>query len=208
LGFFYTFTIQNKNEMKLFFTSILLLLTVQTNFSQEIDTIEPKTIEGQFDKIFKISSTFQNYKVVDKDEFLKLKKNVLDSLKKSKKAFVDIESLLKDEHENIAYLNETLTQTTLELDNALLKENSISFFGASLNKFTYNFIIWTIIIGLSSGLGFFVFKFLKSDVITKQAQDGLTSVEQEFETYRKKAIEREQKLRRQLQDEINKHRNL
>ena len=31
--------------------------------------------------------------------------------------------------------------------------------------------------------------------------------QEEFEAYRKKAIEREQKLRRQLQDEINKHRN-
>lgn len=180
---------------------------MQINFSQENDTIEPKTIEGQFDKIFTVSSTFQNYKVVGKDEFLKLKKDVLDSLKKSRKAFVDIENLLKDERENIAYLNETLTQTTLELDSALLKENSISLFGAPLNKFTYSFILWTIIIGLGAGMGFFVFKFLRSDVITKQAQDSLLIVEEEFEIHRKNSIEREQKLRRQLQDEINKHRN-
>lgn len=193
--------------MKLFFTSILLILTVQINFSQENDTIEPKTIKGQFDKIFTVSSTFQNYKVVGKDEFLTLKRNVLDSLKKSRKAFVDIENLLKDERENIAYLNETLTQTTLELDSALLKENSISLFGAPLNKLTYSFILWTIIIGLGAGMGFFVFKFLRSDVITKQAQDSLLIVEEEFEIHRKNSIEREQKLRRQLQDEINKHRN-
>lgn len=193
--------------MKLFFTSVLLILIVQINFSQEKDTIQPKTIENQFDKIFQLSSTFQNYKVVGKEDFLNLKKNVLDSLKKSKKALIQIETVLKDERENIAYLNETLTQTTLELDAALLKENSISLFGVDLNKFTYSFILWTIILGLGAGLGFFAFKFLKSDVITKQAQDGLIIVEEEFEIYRKKAIEREQKLRRQLQDEINKHRN-
>lgn len=193
--------------MKLFFTSILLILNVQINFSQENDTIEPKTIEGQFDKIFKVSATFQNYKIVGKDEFLSLKKNVLDSVKKFRKAFVNIENLLKNERENIAYLNETLTQKTLELDNALFKENSISLFGATLNKFTYSFILWTIIIGFGAGIVFFVFKFLKSNVIAKQAQDSLLIVEEEFEIHRKNSIEREQKLRRQLQDEINKHRN-
>ena len=206
-GFFlYIYSIKRK-KMKLFFTSILLILNVQINFSQENYTIEPKTIEGQFDKIFKVSATFQNYKIVGKDEFLSLKKNVLDSVKKFRKAFVNIENLLKNERENIAYLNETLTQKTLELDNALFKENSISLFGAPLNKFTYSFILWTIIIGFGAGIVFFVFKFLKSNVIAKQAQDSLLIVEEEFEIHRKNSIEREQKLRRQLQDEINKHRN-
>ena len=206
-GFFlYIYSIKRK-KMKLFFTSILLILNVQINFSQENDTIEPKTIEGQFDKIFKVSATFQNYKIVGKDEFLSLKKNVLDSVKKFRKAFVNIENLLKNEREKIAYLNETLTQKTLELDNALFKENSISLFGATLNKFTYSFILWTIIIGFGAGIVFFVFKFLKSNVIAKQAQDSLLIVEEEFEIHRKNSIEREQKLRRQLQDEINKHRN-
>lgn len=206
-GFFlYIYSIKRK-KMKLFFTSILLILNVQINFSQENDTIEPKTIEGQFDKIFKVSATFQNYKIVGKDEFLSLKKNVLDSVKKFRKAFLNIENLLKNERENIAYLNETLTQKTLELDNALFKENSISLFGATLNKYTYSFILWTIIIGFGAGIVFFVFKFLKSNVIAKQAQDSLLIVEEEFEIHRKNSIEREQKLRRQLQDEINKHRN-
>ena len=206
-GFFlYIYSIKRK-KMKLFFTSILLILNVQINFSQENDTIEPKTIEGQFDKIFKVSATFQNYKIVGKDEFLSLKKNVLDSVKKFRKAFLNIENLLKNERENIAYLNETLTQKTLELDNALFKENSISLFGATLNKFTYSFILWTIIIGFGAGIVFFVFKFLKSNVIAKQAQDSLLIVEEEFEIHRKNSIEREQKLRRQLQDEINKQRN-
>ena len=44
-------------------------------------------------------------------------------------------------------------------------------------------------------------------MIAKQAQDSLLIVEEEFEIHRKNSIEREQKLRRQLQDEINKHRN-
>ena len=196
--------------MRLFITVFLLILKSNFIFSQAEITepiIEPKTIEGQFDKMYRISSTYQTYKVIDKDAFIVLKNNVLDSIKKTKKALVELENLLKDERETIAYLNESMTKTQLELDNALSKEDTISFLGIPLSKLSYNLILWTIIIGLSGGLGFFVFKFFKSNVLTKQAQENLITVEEEFEAYRKKSIEREQKLRRQLQDEINKQRN-
>ncbi|WP_445747108.1 hypothetical protein [Polaribacter sp.] len=196
--------------MRLFITVFLLILKSNFIFSQAEITepiTEPKTIEGQFDKMYRISSTYQTYKVIDKDAFIVLKNNVLDSIKKTKKALVELENLLKDERETIAYLNESMTKTQLELDNALSKEDTISFLGIPLSKLSYNLILWTIIIGLSGGLGFFVFKFFKSNVLTKQAQENLITVEEEFEAYRKKSIEREQKLRRQLQDEINKQRN-
>ena len=168
---------------------------------------ESKTIEGQFNKMYRISSTYQAYKVIDKDAFIVLKNNVLDSIKKTKKALVELKNLLKDERETITYLNESINKTQLELENALSKEDTISFLGIPLNKLIYNLILWMIIIGLAGGLGFFVFKFFRSNVLTKQAQENLITVEEEFEAHRKKAIEREQKLRRQLQDEINKHRN-
>ncbi len=196
--------------MRLFITIILLILSSNSLFSQEqiVEPIkEPNTIEGQFDKMFRVSSTYQTYKVVDKDGFILLKQNVLDSIKKSKKALIELQNLLRDELQTIAYLNESITKTQLELEAALSKENTISFFGIPLSKITYNIIMWIIVIGLAAGLGFFVFKFFKSNVITKQSQENLIIVEEEFEAYRKKAIEREQKLRRELLDEINKHRN-
>ena len=52
-----------------------------------------------------------------------------------------------------------------------------------------------------------MYKFYNSNTVTKEAQNNLTDVEQEFELHRKKSLEKEQKLRRKLQDEINKQRN-
>lgn len=196
--------------MRLFITIFLLIVKSSFIFSQAEITepiTESKTIEGQFNKMYRISSTYQAYKVIDKDAFIVLKNNVLDSIKKTKKALVELKNLLKDERETITYLNESINKTQLELENALSKEDTISFLGIPLNKLIYNLILWMIIIGLAGGLGFFVFKFFRSNVLTKQAQENLITVEEEFEAHRKKAIEREQKLRRQLQDEINKHRN-
>ena len=209
MGFFIHLHFKN-HKMRLFITVFLLILKSNFIFSQA-ETTEPitesKTIEGQFNKMYRISSTYQAYKVIDKDAFIVLKNNVLDSIKKTKKALVELKNLLKDERETITYLNESINKTQLELENALSKKDTISFLGIPLSKLAYNLILWTIIIGLSGGLGFFIFKFFRSNVLTKQAQENLITVEEEFEAHRKKAIEREQKLRRQLQDEINKHRN-
>jgi hypothetical protein len=44
--------------------------------------------------------------------------------------------------------------------------------------------------------------------ITSQAKKELTRVEEEFNSYKKKSLVRDQILRRQLQDEINKQRGI
>lgn len=193
-----------KSKLLLF----LFLITSFVAYTQEnIEVEEDSSIKGQFDRIYRISTTYQTYKVIDRDEYEKLKSNVLDSLKSSKKLISEKENLLKTERDNVELLNSMLNTTKLDLDTAQQKENSIFLFGTHLNKTTYNLILWFIIILLFVGLGFFVFKFSKSNVLTNEAQSNLLNIEKEFDDHRKKSIEREQKLRRQLQDEINKQRN-
>ena len=192
--------------MKYKIVFILFFINSFSSFSQDA-IVEDFSIKGQFDNIYRISTTYQIYKVIDKDKYQKLKSNVLDSLKNSKKLISEKENLLKSERKNIQNINESLDKTKAKLAVTLQKENSISLFGVPLNKVTYNIIIWFIIVALAFCLSLFVFKFSKSNVLTKQAQENLTDVEQEFDNHKKKSIEREQKLRRQLLDEINKHRN-
>lgn len=191
---------------------ILFLAISLSNFSQETPQ-EPETIEednsleGQFDKIYRISTTYQVYKVIGKDKYLELKKNVLDSLKDAKSLIIEKENLLKAERDNIKGTKDLLLKTQSELEASKKNENSISLFGAELSKTTYNLSLWSIIIVSLLALSYFIFKFSQSNVLTKEAQNNLLDVEQEFEEHRKKSLEREQKLRRQLQDEVNKLRN-
>ena len=195
--------------MKSLFFTLFLLFIQYTSFSQENNNvvIEDKTLEGQFDKIYRISTSYQTYKVISKDKFQELKNNVLDSIKASNKDLKEQKVLLKNERDNVAKLNAELNKTKEDLKKAQEKENSISLFGFQISKVTYNLILWLIIISLALALAFFVFKFSKSNILTKKAKEDLEDVEQEFEVHRKKTLEREQKLRRQLQDEINKQRN-
>ncbi len=191
---------------------ILFLAISLSNFSQESEP-EPQVIEedtsleGQFDKIYRISTTYQVYKVIGKDKYLELKKNVLDSLKDAKSLISEKESLLKAERDNIKGTKDLLLKTQSELEASKKNENSISLFGTELSKTTYNLSLWSIIIVSLLALSYFIFKFSQSNVLTKEAQNNLLDVEQEFEEHRKKSLEREQKLRRQLQDEVNKLRS-
>lgn len=192
--------------MKLHILLTAILLS-SVSLAQETVIEDNNSIKNQFDKIYRTSTTYQVYKVISKDGYQRLKLNVLDSLKSSKKIISKKESLLLSEISSSKETKTLLAETKLELETALKKENSISLLGISLSKTTYNLTLWSVIVALLLGLSYFIFKFTRSNVLTKEAQNNLIDVEQEFEQHRKKTLEREQKLRRQLQDEINKQRN-
>ena len=67
-----------KMNRHLFTFAVILLASV--SFAQE-PTTEDNSLGAQFDKLYRISSSYQAYKVVGKEKYLQLKQNVLDSLK-------------------------------------------------------------------------------------------------------------------------------
>ena len=75
-----------------------------------------------------------------------------------------------------------------------------------LEKSLFKTILISIIAVLTILLLFFISKFKMSNSITTQVKLDLKALDEEFETHRKTALEREQKVRRQLQDELNKQK--
>ena len=211
LGFFITFiTLKTPTKfikMKLNLLVFATVLFVSTSFAQEVTKNEDTSLSGEFDKLYRISTSYQAYKVINKEKFLTLKQQVLDSLKTAQNQITTKNNLLEKAQKNIGSVQETLRQTKLELETTLQKENTISIFGKPLSKTLYSVLLWSLILILLAGLLYFIFKFTKNNMLTKRAERNLKDIEIEYEQYRKKALEREQKLRRTLQDEINKQRN-
>tara|TARA_R110001632_G_scaffold130556_2_gene244650 strand:+ start:860 stop:1441 length:582 start_codon:yes stop_codon:yes gene_type:complete len=174
-------------------------------FSQEAkkDTL---TVSEQFDRIYRISSSYQEYKVIRKTTFQGLKNNVLDSIQ-----LIDKELQLKNQKNSIlkdSLQNANNILSTLDTDMKLMitEKDSISLVGLQLNKATYSIIVWSIIFILIIMLSYFIYQFKNSYVITSEAKSNLLEAEDELAIFKKKSLEREQKIRRQLQDEINKQR--
>ncbi|WP_088324130.1 hypothetical protein [Polaribacter tangerinus] len=188
-------------------TLILIALFCSFFIHAQKKQTENNTIENQFDAIYKSSSTYQVYKVISKEKYLTLKANVLDTILESAKNIADQKKTIAEEKEKHSNTLKKLSETETTLNKLKEQENTISFFGKNLSKLVYKIVIWSIIIILLLALSFFIFKFYRSNILTKKAEKNLISVEREFDIHRKKALEREQKLRRQLQDEINKQRN-
>ncbi|ALU75673.1 hypothetical protein [Tenacibaculum finnmarkense] len=193
---------------------ILLLILITQNITAQkrlskaqVDSL-PNTIENQFIKAYRLSNNWQEYKLIKRTHFINFQKNILDSVTAIKKDVLAKQLLLDTQLKNTNTLKEEIATLKNSLSVSLEKEDAISIAGFYLNKTTYNTILWSIICGLLIGLGFFIFKFNSSHSITKETKGLLVDVEEELEQYKRSSIDKEQKLRRQLQDEINKQRGV
>jgi len=193
--------------------SLTFFLCISTVvFGQEEETNEPKasldngTIESQFDYLYRKSSSYQEYKVVKKTDYQKIKGNVLDSMQALKKDLMDTKKLVEVQGNEIKSLKADLLTTNNNLTAVTKEKDNIQFLSIPMTKTAYNGLLWTIIFSLVALLLFFIFRFRSSNSITVQAKALLNDTEKEFEAYKAKALEREQKVRRELQDELNKQK--
>ncbi len=201
--------------MKLFrsFIAVTLILFISPALFAQTETddetkasLDGGTLESQFDYLYRRSSSYQEYKVVKKTNYQKIKANVLDSMQVIKKDLGDTKKLVEVQSNEIKSLKEDLQTTNDNLTAVTKEKDNIKFLGMPMTKSSYNSLLWTIIFSLVALLLFFIFKFRSSNAITTQAQGLLADTEKEFEAYKAKALEREQKVRRELQDELNKQK--
>lgn len=179
----------------------LLTLTVSAQ-------TDGNTIEDQFEDVIEKSNNYQEYKVVKKVKLNSLRKSILDSVNSLETEIKATRSKIEEQKGQIASLTEELSGTQQNLAASIAKEDGIEFFGVLTKKSTYNSIMWSIIGLLIAALVFLTYKFRKNNTVTKEANLRLAETEEEFDMHRQKTLEREQQLRRKLQDEINKNRKL
>lgn len=191
-----------------FFKIVFIFIFTQSIIAQDRSIEQPNTVENQFKELYKKSNNYQIYKVVKKNEYLRLQNSILDSIKVIKTDAAAKQVKINEQQKSITELQTKIDTLNKDLTTSIDKEDAISFIGIPLNKSTYNSIVWGIIFVLLAGLTFFIYRFKNSNVITKETKSLLTDTEEEFEQYKRKSIEKEQKLRRQLQDEINKQRGV
>lgn len=206
---------QNRMPAMKILSTILLIITLtfqtqgQTPPPQEL-SLTSGPIEDRFEFIFKNSRNYREdgrrYEVVRYEYLLALKGYTVDSLNALKEKLKSTEGLVLNQNEEIESLKNSLNTTKENLDNTIEEKDSMSLFGMQMGKTGYNVLMWSIIAGLSALMVFFILKFKSSNSLTKAAQHKLDELESEFDEHRRIALEREQKVRRQLQDEIMKHK--
>ncbi len=193
-----------------FFLLGIAILPAQETSKKEELSLDKGTIDSQFEFLFKKSFNYNDkgkkYEVVRSISLDKLRKNVLDSLKGFNARSAKLKATIQEHETTISSLNEKLEETTNNLSRVIKEKDSMSFLGILVSKGTYNTILWSIIGGLLTLMLFFMYKFRRSNTLTQEAKTSLAEVEAEYEDHRRRALEREQRISRQLQDEINKYK--
>lgn len=194
----------------------IALLVWNIQFAQEADkeeaalSLDSGTIDSQFEYVFDKGGNWGaagvKYEIVKITYLTKLRENVLDTLSAYGKTEVSLKNTINQNEATITDLNQKLDLTTKNLTTVTEEKDSMSFLGIQVAKITYNLMLWSIIGGLVILLLLFIYKFRKSNVLTQEAKTNLSELEVEFEDHRRRSLEREQKVSRQLMDELNKHK--
>lgn len=192
---------------------VLLSLIISTNiYSQEKQDADDKlslsegTIDNQFEYVIRRSNNYQDYKVIKKKWLYELKAHTLDTLKAIHKTLDETQAIVTTQSNEINGLKDQLASTNATLTSTKEEKDNMSLFGMPMSKSAYRSIMWSVIGALLLLLLTFIYKFNKSNTVTRQSKQALSDIEEEFEEHRRNALEREQVVRRQLQDEINKQK--
>lgn len=199
--------------IKTLFLSTFALFCFSTSFAQTANadeklSLNSGTIDNQFEYVIRRSNSWQEYKTVKKTWLYALKAHTIDSLKAVHKDLNDTRAIVETQAKEIETLKQNLSNTKTSLDETVIEKDNMELFGIQMSKANYSLILWSIVGVLSALLLFFIYKYRNSNTITKHANKSLAETEEEFEEHRRNALEREQKVRRQLQDMINEQKKV
>jgi len=191
--------------LSIFIFVISITLSAQDDNPPKL-SLDGGSIDSQFEFVVKKSGNYQEYEVIKKVWVNKLRKNVKDSLIKNKAEAQGLSTRINTQQSEITSLKSELETTNTTLTQTTKEKDSISFFGSFVQKGFYKTIMWGIVVVLTILLLTFIYKYRNSNIVTQEARSGLADLEEEFEQHRRRSLEREQKLSRQLQDELNKQK--
>lgn len=187
---------------------VSILWATGTTLSAQDEEAKPSldggSIDSQMEYVIEESNNYQQYKVIEEKWIRKLRSHVKDTLSAMRNERNQLKDELNARAEKIKALNLDLKSTHDTLANTRKAQNEMAFVGVPLEKSSYRITMWSIIAVLVIALLIFVFRFNRSNATTRQSRETLANVQDEFDDHRKRALEREQKLRRELQDELNK----
>lgn len=193
---------------KTIFTSLLFTISIlwNANAQDSLKTAE-NPVQQEFDQLIENSNNYQGYKVVDYDALIKLKNNTNKYVSELKNEITVQKNTVDRQEEEIGSLKDELKQTQDDLKRVNEEKDAIRFLGMPFSKGSYKALMWGIVAILLLALLIFIYKFRNSNATTREANKRLRETEKEFDAYRAKALEKEQRLGRMLQDERNKSNN-
>jgi hypothetical protein len=179
-------------------------------FSQEAPskpTLDKGSIESSFTYVIRNASDYEDSKVVKSWWLWRLRSYVLDSIKVYRDSILYIQNVVETKDHQIDSLKTNLKNLNSSLSAAVKERDSLSFLGIVMSKVAYNAIMWFLAAVLFAALLIVFLLYKRSNIIAVRMKTSLAETQEEFEAHRKRALEREQKIAREMYDEVIKYKN-
>lgn len=171
----------------------------------QTDSIGTNTpIQDEFSALIQESNNYQGYKVVDYDKLIELRNTTRNYITELKEEIVVQKNTVDQQNDEIQKLKSDLAATQEDFNRVSEEKDALVFLGMPFTKGAYKTMMWGIVGVLIALLLIIFFRYKSSHAATRDAQQKLDETEKEFDAYRTKALEKEQRLGRMLQDEKNK----
>lgn len=193
------------NLSKLFFSFLFVLLLAQTGHAQNSAIAD--SIDNQFEEILKTSNNFQDYKVIKLYKVTDLRNATIKEINELSEKIDNLNEKNEKQTLELSKLENQLSETNAKLEKSEKTKDEFTWLGMQINKTSYQSVMYGIIVILVLILLFFIFKYKKNMSETSEAKKNLNQLQREFDEYRQKALETQQKLGRQLQDEKMRNSN-
>lgn len=173
---------------------------------------QPLTLQQKLQSNLPLQTQFQvllsqsrsqdaDFKLIRKSNMEIVQRNVSDSIAKYTKEIANLKNSSSSSVQQVQSLKDSVQVLSESLKIEKEKTDSISFMGMNFAKPAYHTMVWTIIGILGVALFIILISFRKAKVDAVEHQKTAEEAQNDFQLYKKKAMETEQKLKRQLLDE-------
>lgn len=186
--------------MKTYILSLSLLALTVTGYGQ----VSSPSLNQKWNRVMDKAETYQHYKVVKITDINETWRAVQDTIQGLKSQLKEERAVIVHQKEQIGSLQKQVKEVQAKLDEVTKDVESIKFLGMEVNKYSYGNTLWIIIGIVLAGCAVLFFLFNNSNRVTNQKINEYETLFSEFEEYKKNALEKERKLKRDLQTHINK----
>ena len=165
---------------------------------------QPTTLQEQFVYLKEQSSTYKNKKIIREARLNQLWTNVQDSLAQVQNKLTVTQGKIGAQNEEISSLNEKLQEQQQAVSDSEHASTHISVLGIDMLKQNFLSFFWITASILTLLLLGALYQYRNSKLVTSKTQYNLRAIQRELEDFRKKSLEKERKLRRELQTERNR----
>jgi hypothetical protein len=199
-----------KLNIQIFFGFLFITISTLKISAQQTPvkpSIDKGSFESRFDYIIREATPMDDSKIVKAWWLYRLKTAVSDTIKVLNAEIAQNKIILTSKSAEIDSLKISLQSSGEQLNKVNDEKNNIRFIGIPMSKISYNSLMWTIIFSLSAVLIIIILLYKRSHLITAQTKTDLKELKEEFEAFRKRALEREEKIVRNYHDELNKYKS-